>query len=107
MGFDIGLIDETMDPYYENMQTGYSLTVEDPYGLVTGEIAPGYRQWESVTVTAAAPADGKPLYFFLNGEHIGKFTPAFPPDSGLFQYRFSMPGAPVTIRITTNPDDRG
>ena len=104
IGFDIGLIDESMTSYYEQMAGGFPLTLKDPEGLVTETPAATYHQWEEITIVAQAPENGKTLHLFVNDQLVGKFTPKFPPDSGLLEIKFSMPGVPTTIRVTTQSE---
>lgn len=91
MGYDIGLIDSSLDVFFEEMLSGFPILLEDPYHLVTSEIEAAYPQWEPITITVSEGLAVEALYLYINGELIDKFTDSI---------TFKMWGAPISVLIT-------
>lgn len=94
MGYDIGLIDASLNVIFDEMRSGFTVTLEDPYYLVTGEIKTAYPQWENITITVSDERSEEVLYLYINGQVIDKFTGSI---------TFKMWGAPITVLITPEP----
>lgn len=94
MGYDIGLIDASLNVVFDEMRVGFSVTVEDPNHVVANEIAMVYPQWENITITASKEYSGELLYLYINGQLIDKFTDTI---------TFQMWGAPITVLVTPEP----
>lgn len=94
MGYDIGLIDTSLNVVFDEMRVGFSVTVEDPNHVVANEIAMVYPQWENITITASKEYSGEVLYLYINGQLIDKFTDTI---------TFQMWGAPITVLVTPEP----
>lgn len=98
--YDIGLIEGSLEPVLTQVREGFPLTLEDPCGLVTGELKDAYQQWDTVTVTAGAPEGVDSLYLYINGQLVDKFAPPNPPFTEEFEISFGMWGAPITVLVT-------
>ena len=94
MGYDIGLIDASLNVIFDEMRMGFSVTIEDPYHVVANEIETAYPQWENITITASKEHSGEVLYLYINGQLIEKFTDTI---------TFKMWGAPITVLVTPEP----
>lgn len=91
MGYDIGLIDASLNVFFEEMLSGFPVILEDPYHLVTGELENTYCQWDPITITVSENLAVEALYLYINGQLIDKFTDSI---------TFKMWGAPITVLVT-------
>ncbi len=97
VAYDMGLLGEGLDGILSDLEAGFALTVEDPYGLLMGELAAAYPQWEPVTLTAAVPEGAlyKTLYCYVNDQFAGKFE--YIGDD--YQFTVSMPGIHTVLLV--------
>lgn len=91
IAYDIGLIDSSLNAFFERMQTGFPVILEDPYHLVTNELREYYSQWEDITITVKDDKSMDTLYLYINGQLIEKFNDSI---------TFEMRGAPIRVHVT-------
>lgn len=94
MGYDIGLIDPSMNVIFDEIRAGFPVTMEDPYHVVANKLETAYPQWENITLTASKEHSGEVLYLYVNGQLIDKFTDTI---------TFPMWGAPIAVLVTPEP----
>ena len=104
LAFDIGLVDPSLDIFFSEMRSGYSLTVEDPYNLIASPMQSHYQPWDLITIIAKAPEHSKTLYLYLNGVMVNKFTLPNPQFSGQYSITFYMPEHDSIILVS--PDEQ-
>lgn len=97
MAYDIGFTDPVNETVWNDLETGFSLTVEDPFNLLQEKPKTRYPQWEPVTLTAKVPdTPNQTLYFYVNGTFCGKGVHL----GDHYQFTMMMPGAHATVLIT-------
>ena len=75
LGYDIGILDENLESILSEQIHGYRLRIEDPYHLLRGGIEEVQLAGTSITLYAMKPpADGAPLYLYVNGTCVGEFS---------------------------------
>ena len=93
----IGFTDPVNEMVWDDLETGFSLTVEDPFNLLREKPKTRYPQWEPVTLTAKVPdTPHQTLYFYVNGTFCGKGVRL----DDHYQFTMTMPGAHATVLIT-------
>ena len=96
MAYDIGFTDPVNEMVWDDLETGFSLTVEDPFNLLREKPKTRYLQWEPVTLTAKVPdTPQQTLYFYVNGTFCGKGVRL----DDHYQFTMTMPGAHATVLI--------
>ena len=92
----IGFTDPVNETVWDDLETGFSLTVEDPFNLLREKPKTRYLQWEPVTLTAKVPdTPHQTLYFYVNGTFCGKGVRL----DDHYQFTMTMPGAHATVLI--------
>lgn len=75
LGYDIGILDRNLENILAQQIHGYRLRIEDPYHLLRGGVGEVQLAGTSITLYAMKPpADGAPLYLYVNGVCVGEFS---------------------------------